>query len=186
MNNITNLQKQLEIFRKQEIPKFDNPTDAAEFVTEHMIEEYHLSHQSINWGYCFIWAYLFSTVYPGVSFVTSRRHVVAKVGELYYDSEHTYGEPNIEEFNWLYNPKSVNLYQMCWYWTRTGIQREKFRKIIQMTCPDWFYNAIYDNANIHWNTDGWGIDSDEVLRNIPSRRVTIEKMKQEFASPCAT
>lgn len=152
MNNWTNIEKQAKFFNRQDWPKFDNISDAAQFITDFMGEQYHVEPYCINCGYCFIWAYLVSTVFPDVSFVTTTGHVVIKYKGMYYDSEHIHGVSNLYSIDGMgHNQKEVDLPNMCWFWARNGSQKRLFRKILAASCSKAFYKMIWDKGSSQWN-----------------------------------
>lgn len=132
----------------------------CEYVTKWLIYRYDLKNDaSINYGYCFIWAYLVWALWPGdgVSFVTTAGHVVVKFNNNYYDSEHCEGQPKIS--NWCGMDrdrvrKVVDVKTMCWYWSRAGRYLKEFRRVIRKTHPA-LYKSVRDNGNHNWADAAW-------------------------------
>ena len=129
----------------------------CEYVTNWMIRKYDLNNdESINYGYCFIWAYLVWALWPGegITFTTVSGHVVVKYNGNYWDSEHCEGEKDLNKFccfNKFCTPKHVDVRWMCWYWTRAGLFKREFRRLIRSLTPE-TYKLVRDNGKGYWKS----------------------------------
>ncbi len=142
-------------------PEFENTRDGfynlCRYVTDWMLRKYNLdTDDQINYGYCFIWAYLVHALWPydGLTFKTCTGHVVVVKDGLYYDSEHTDGHSDLNKFC-SFPSRSydgivhVALEEMCWYWARAGRQLKEFRRIIRKVQPA-LYKQVRDNGKCNW------------------------------------
>lgn len=152
-------------------PPKDDFSALCDYVTRWMIRKYDLGNDaSINFGYCFIWAYLVWALWPGegVTFLTAKGHVVVKFENHYYDSEHCEGRPTTEGFCSFYGgtQKLVDVKTMCWYWARAGRQLKELRRIIRKIHPA-LYKSVRDNGNCHWRNSLENFESREHLPYLP-------------------
>lgn len=163
MNNSTKVAAILAELRNNERDLGPVPTDdftkLCQYVTDWMISRYDLRNaDSINWGYCFIWAYLVWALWPNqneVTFKTCTGHVVVKYGNRYYDSEHVDGDSRLHLFCAFESRgsdgvKHVDAHWMCWYWTRAGKQLREFRRLVRKTNPK-LYKFARAFAADHWD-----------------------------------
>jgi hypothetical protein len=124
-------------------PEFENSRegfyDLCSYVTEWMLRKYDLeTDDRINYGYCFIWAYLVYALWPhgGVTFKTCTGHVVVVKDGLYYDSEHQDGDSRLHKFCSFESRKAdgvkhVEVDQMVWFWARNGKQLRELRRLVR-------------------------------------------------------
>ncbi len=169
MNQAVNAKKLLEEIKSNAgtdgVPSFENNRDGfialGNYVTEWMMDRYNIcSPGNINWGYCFIWAYLVWSLWPhgGVTFKTSTGHVVVKWNNLYFDSENPNGTKNvnnIDGFGQGRAAKHVDINIMAMYWSRCGTRAREFRTLVRKTCPS-LYNYMRSFDIRTWkNTDAF-------------------------------
>ncbi len=139
--------------------------DLCKYVTDWMIRKYDLNKDAdINWGYCFIWAYLVWALWPhgGITFKTCTGHVVVVKNGLYYDSEHCDGHSNLKKFcSFQYREKDgikhVGVEEMTWYWARAGKELKELRRLVRKLTPS-IYKYVRMNGNCYWNNT-WEFDS---------------------------
>lgn len=150
-------------------------TALCNYVTAWMLERYELkTADDINWGRCFIWAYLVWALWPNdgeVTFKTVTGHVVVKRGELFYDSEHPTGNPSIKKFCSFKtrsegDMKHVNVRWMAWYWARAGKHLEEFRRLILKFNPE-LYMLVKDNENCSWRDPFDSFSGHENISKLP-------------------
>lgn len=180
MNTSVRMEKLLEelksnieqVGRPPEENSTEGFTKLCEYVTEWMIRKYNLADaDAINWGYCFVWAYLVWALWPhgGVTFKTSTGHVAVKWDDHFYDSEHCDGRPDLEGFCCLGygDEKHVGVEQMVWFWGRAGKQLRELRRLVRKTYPN-LYKSMRDNASDNWY---------DALENFSSYRA-IQNLKE--------
>ena len=155
------------------LPPTGDFTALCNYVTDWMIRRYDLKNaDDINWGRCFIWAYLVWALWPNdgeVTFKTATGHVVVKRGELYYDSEHPEGNDNIKKFCSFRSTedyKHVDVRWMCWFWARAGKHLEELRRLVRKCNPD-LYKLVRDNGNTHWENSKYDFSVCENIRKLP-------------------
>jgi len=153
-------------------PPKDDFSGLCDYVTRWMIRKYDLDNDAgINYGYCFIWAYLVWALWPGegVTFLTTTGHVVVKFEGHYYDSEHCEGYPEIDGWCGFYKNcerKLVDVKTMCWYWSRAGKKLRELRRIIRKVHPS-LYKSVRDNGNAHWRNSIEDFPAYKHLPNLP-------------------
>ena len=142
-------------------PEFENSRDGfyslCSYVTDWMIRKYNLETDAdINYGYCFIWAYLVYALWPygGITFKTCTGHVVVVRGGLYYDSEHLDGHSNIKKFcsfeqRAIEGIKHVGVAEMVWFWARNGRHLKELRRIVRKVEPS-LYKVVRENGKNCW------------------------------------
>ncbi len=164
MNNSVKIEKLLEELQDNIAVAGEPETDysdegfsiVCEYVTEWMIRKYDLDTDAdINWGYCFIWAYLVWAVWPygGVTFRTTTGHVVVEFNKHFYDSEHIDGRPVLDSeftcFGKHSNNKHLDINWMAWFWSRSGKQLREFRRLLRKCNPQ-VYRFARENGKNHW------------------------------------
>lgn len=134
----------MKVLRKRKLPDFKNLPEVCRFVTSFVKKQYGLvCDESINHGYCFIWAYLVWALSKNeVNFSTTDGHVVVDDGQLFYDSEHPDGVDNLEDFNHMNEDAvAVDVCGMTWYWARCGVAKKELRSVVRRT-NNKLYNKI--------------------------------------------
>lgn len=163
MNNNVNHKKVLaELKNNIEIagmPEFTDFSELCEYVRDFLIRRHDFDRDDeINYGYCFVWAYLVWALWPkgGITFVSVTGHVVVKYDGTYWDAEHCHGEKDLLGFcsfsKWS-NPKHLDVRWMCWYWTRAGKAKRELRRLLRAFDPR-TYKLVRNNGKDYWkNTD---------------------------------
>lgn len=145
MNHQIESNKLLKVIRKRKLPEFNNLPEICRFVSNVVKKEYGLvSDESINRGYCFIWAYLvWALSKESVKFATTDGHVVIDDGNLVYDSENPDGvELSVMFYHSdLDSIAEVDVRGMAWYWARCGVYKKEFRSVLRKTFTK-LYNKI--------------------------------------------
>jgi hypothetical protein len=148
LNWITNKNAVLEYLGVTKIPRFNSMEKTCEYVTDRMIEKYKSSNvcvaSDINYGYCFIWAYLVYALAPkdyNLSFLSTTAHVVVtdKDNGLSYDSVAPYGDDPFvlldveldDEGNEVDPSVELDRQQMVRFWVGTGSMNNLFLKLVQ-------------------------------------------------------
>lgn len=160
MNQQVESDKLLKILCRRKLPRFENMPEVCEFVSNFMVKHYDLyGRNHINRGYCFIWAYLvWALSNEEVKFFTTDGHVVVECDGTFYDASMTYGSIHLEDLD--IDPddgSSVNVRGMAWYWTRCGVAKKEFRRILRHTC-----NKIYNKVRVGGFGDNRRFYSDEL------------------------
>jgi len=125
-----------------------------------MIKYYNIDKDRINYGFCFIWAYLvWALSNENLKFATDDGHVVIDDGYLYYDSQYPKGYPYLKKFGIdAENVVHVNVHKMAWYWTRCGERKKELRKILKKT-----HVRLYHRIR----TKGFGTGRNLCVEDIP-------------------
>ena len=141
MNRELESKRLLKLLGRRRMPPLKTIDDVRKFVTKFMMKQYSLKRErDINYGYCFIWAYLvWALMKEPIEFVTTDGHVVVKYNNKYFDSETSWAESLNEIGLPYYESVSVGIRGMAWYWVRRGWHKDKFLRIIRAT-----YAPLYD------------------------------------------
>lgn len=141
MNSQVKAQELLAYYKKEKVPAFEHFSEVCVFVTHTMIDHYDLhGPRDINYGYCFIWAFLVWSLWrkpEDITFVSDDgNHVIVKCGELYYDSESCEGKKSVRFFDINFDDSfNLNVKQMAWFWSRHGRHQMEFRRLVRHFYP---------------------------------------------------
>ena len=158
MNTEVNAKALLALLNQRELPEFKTLPEVCDFVTNFLMKKYDLRYPSdINWGYCFIWAYLVWALWKKpLNFVSCDGHIVIEYEGLYYDSTSSHGCDDLESMQVnLDEAATLGVKGMAWYWTRCGTYKDEFRKILRATHMK-LYKVVakgglnkYDSDDLH-------------------------------------